>query len=584
MADTAEQHVSGLAVLVNGAELDPGYRDNMLEVRVRENLSVPATALIRINDPKATHVDNHPLQLGVSLEIKMGAANDPTTTTVFKGEVVSWEPDFTREGCTIAVRAYDRSHRLQRGTKVRTFQKMTADAIVKKICGEAGLNPGTVQGTQAQYEYYQQSGETDRDFIRTFERIYDYEFVVEDEKFHFRKAGQANGTPAELRYGDNLLSFRPRVTAAQQLESTEVRGWDPKAKREISGSGSSPELSSKPGMERGAALAVKASSNSMLVATRTVENADEAKALANAALRRRAEAFLEAQGECRGNPAVRAGKPVKISQVGSKFSGTYYVSSAQHVYRGKKGYQTMFEISGRSSRGLLDLVHPPAKSDWAANLVVGIVTNVNDPDDLGRVRVKFPSLPDQSGPAEGNWARIASVAAGNARGVLMLPHVDDEVVVAFENGDARRPIVLGAMFNGKDKPGADLLQEKKGSFAMVSTEKGFMHTADDFTIKSDKKMVLTIGSDVEEKVSGKQTSETSGDVKTKSSGSYTIEAGSSLKIKAATIEIEASGSLKLKGATVEIEGSGTATVKANGSLDLQSSGVASLKGSMVNIG
>jgi phage protein D/phage baseplate assembly protein gpV len=581
MAAEAAQHVAGLSLLVAGNEMDPGFRDNIVEVRVRDSLSLPASALIRINDPKAEHVDDHPLQLGKEVEIKMGGLADQATASVFKGEVVAMEPDFAKTGCTIAVRCYDVSHRLQRNTKVRTFQQVSADNMVNKVCQEAGLS-GSCESTNFVYKFFQQSGETDRDFIRRFERAYDFEFVIENGQYKFRKAGKANGSAVELRYGENLLSFRPRISAVQQVKDAEVRGWDPMAKREIVSSSSSPATSSSPAITR-AQVAGTFPAAKLLVADRTVESSSESDKMAAATLGRRAESFIEAEGTCMGNPAIRAGKQVKIASVGSKFSGTYYVSSTQHVYRGAKGYQTIFEIAGRSSRGLLDLVHPPPKRDWSASLVVGLVTNVNDPDNLGRVRVKFPTLPDQSGPAEGNWARIASVASGNARGLLMLPHVDDEVVVAFENGDTRRPIILGSMFNGKDKPGDELLQEKKGSFAMVSTEKGFMHTKDDFTIKSDKKMILTVQTDVEEKVGGKQTSETSGDVKTKTSASYTLEAGSSIKIKAPNVEIEASGSLKLKGATVDIEGSGPTSVKG-ATLDLQGQSMTNVKGAIINLG
>ncbi len=99
--------------------------------------------------------------------------------------------------------------------------------------------------------------------------------------------------------------------------------------------------------------------------------------------------------------------------------------------------------------------------------MVGIVTNNNDPDQMGRVRVKFPSLSDSE---ESAWARVASVSAGNARGLMMLPQPDEEVIVGFEHGDTRRPIVVGSLFNGKDKPGDDLVQSKDGSFAVASRQ------------------------------------------------------------------------------------------------------------------
>ena len=66
---------------------------------------------------------------------------------------------------------------------------------------------------------------------------------------------------------------------------------------------------------------------------------------------------------------------------------------------------------------------------------------------MGRVRVKFPALGDT---VESAWARVASPGAGKDRGMMFLPDVGDEVVVAFEHGDTRRPVVLGALYNAKD--------------------------------------------------------------------------------------------------------------------------------------
>jgi uncharacterized protein involved in type VI secretion and phage assembly len=82
-------------------------------------------------------------------------------------------------------------------------------------------------------------------------------------------------------------------------------------------------------------------------------------------------------------------------------------------------------------------------------VVVGIVTNVDDPDDLGRVKVKFPWLADDQ---ESYWARISNLLAGNGYGSWFLPAVGTEVLVAFEHGDIRFPYVLGMLWNGQDKP------------------------------------------------------------------------------------------------------------------------------------
>lgn len=90
-----------------------------------------------------------------------------------------------------------------------------------------------------------------------------------------------------------------------------------------------------------------------------------------------------------------------------------------------------------------------AKSGRYYAVAPAIVTDNKDPDKLGRVKVKFPWLPEESRFAAG-WARITTSASRSGRGFFWLPEVDDEVLVAFEHGDIRYPIVLGALWNGVD--------------------------------------------------------------------------------------------------------------------------------------
>src|SRR5437868_3604561 len=87
-----------------------------------------------------------------------------------------------------------------------------------------------------------------------------------------------------------------------------------------------------------------------------------------------------------------------------------------------------------------------------SGVVVGVVTNnQGDPDGLGRVKVKFPWLSNEE---ESFWARVAAPMAGKERGFYFLPEVEDEVLVAFEQGDVRFPYVVGSLWNGKDAPPA----------------------------------------------------------------------------------------------------------------------------------
>lgn len=94
-------------------------------------------------------------------------------------------------------------------------------------------------------------------------------------------------------------------------------------------------------------------------------------------------------------------------------------------------------------------------------VVVGIVVDNNDPEGQYRVKVKFPWIKESSSKYTDTpdkedflsaWARIATFMAGPKRGAFWLPEVDDEVLVAFEHGDVRRPFVIGSLWSPVDPP------------------------------------------------------------------------------------------------------------------------------------
>src|SRR5262245_14964429 len=77
-------------------------------------------------------------------------------------------------------------------------------------------------------------------------------------------------------------------------------------------------------------------------------------------------------------------------------------------------------------------------------VVVAIVRDNRDPSGLARIKVAFPR---DGRPEESYWARLATPMAGKDYGAFFLPEVDDEVIVAFERGDIRFPVVVGALWS-----------------------------------------------------------------------------------------------------------------------------------------
>ncbi|WP_153159584.1 phage baseplate assembly protein V [Zoogloea sp. 1C4] len=119
-----------------------------------------------------------------------------------------------------------------------------------------------------------------------------------------------------------------------------------------------------------------------------------------------------------------------------------------------------------------------------------LVTDVQDPDNQGRVQVKLPFVEESDGGSALAWARLATMMAGGDRGTWFIPEVDDEVLVAFTAGDPRRPVVIGALWNGVDAPPETM--DSANNVRSVTSRSGHKLTFDD-TAGAEKVELKTKG-------------------------------------------------------------------------------------------
>lgn len=208
---------------------------------------------------------------------------------------------------------------------------------------------------------------------------------------------------------------------------------------------------------------------------------------------------------------------------------------------------------------LLDLLEERETKSRIYGVVIGIVTNNKDSGELGRVRVKFPWLSNED---ESAWARLVSPMAGKERGMVFLPEIDDEVLVAFEYGDIDRPYIVGSLWNGNDKP-PYVNKDGKNNIRMIRSRSGheiiFDDTAGEEKIEiSDKMKKNVIIIDVK---NNKISLKSEKDIEISApNGKVTIEAkdieaklSASAKIEtSAGMDLIASGNMTIKGKTVNI--------------------------------
>jgi len=205
------------------------------------------------------------------------------------------------------------------------------------------------------------------------------------------------------------------------------------------------------------------------------------------------------------------------------------------------------------SNNLLDLLTPESSHGDGKifGVVMGIVTNNQDPEKMGRVRVKFPWLSDDH---ESWWARVATPMAGPSRGIYFLPEVDDEVLVGFEHGDVRFPYVLGSLWNGQDAPPGNN-DDGKNNIRLVHSRSGHLVRLDDTNGDEKIEIIDKTGSNsITIKSSDNSLTITcQGKMKLHATGGIEITSDADVKIQAnTTMDIESSANMTIKGAVVNI--------------------------------
>jgi uncharacterized protein involved in type VI secretion and phage assembly len=273
---------------------------------------------------------------------------------------------------------------------------------------------------------------------------------------------------------------------------------------------------------------------------------------------------------------------VTVKNVGTRFSGKYFVTSATHIYNAN-GYETRFSIAGRRPNTLSHLLESGNGHGAGRGLVQGVVTamvtNLNDPDDLGRVKVKYAWL----GEIESDWVRIAAPMGGAERGFFYLPEVNDEVLLAFEHGDVHRPYIVGVLWSNTDKPplpNAEATAGGKVNQRIIKSRSGHVIVLDDtdgteqiiIRDKTEKnEMVIdTASNSMTIKVDGDFAVEAKGKVTIKSTQAMTLESQAAADIKSAAnltvksqanLSLQATGMGDLKGNSVTVDGGPMATIK-----------------------
>lgn len=493
-----------LRIELGGAALEAGDAAALATVSVCQRLSLPAQCELVFHEPATLDGRESPLRPGLPLSLRI-PGTDPA---LFEGEVTAFEYFCeSAGGRSLRIRAYDLLHRLRKRQPVRLHVQMTAADLARELVADLGASvEATLDGPL--HDRIFQVGLSDLDLLDRTARRAGLYFALQDGEFRlFTLEGREESRT--LRWGETLLEARLEVNGDPACRSVATQGWDAARAEQRRGKATSAR-SGRDVSQEVSPDAVGASGDRTRVNVALGDDR-QADALAQADLDLAVAREVTLRGVAEGDPALRPGCRVELEGVPAGVQGRYILASVSHQIDPERGFVS--EIA--------TVPPPPLDEALATQTALGQITQVDDPEKLGRVRASLPAL----GELETGWIEVLVPGAGKAKGLVALPGVGDRVLLLLPGGDPSQAVVAGGLYGADAPPDTGVeggavrrftfatpggqklqlddagrllrLEDQTGSYLELSHERAILHSAVDLTLEAPGRALRIRGQTVD---------------------------------------------------------------------------------------
>jgi Rhs element Vgr protein len=510
---------------------------------------------------------------GKELEIQAGYHSDEET--IFKGIVTRQRIKVRQNGTSqLIVECSHNSVKMTHAPKSRYFYDKDESSVWEEILGEHDI-AHEVESTDFELHEILQFQATDWDFIVSRAELYGLFVITKKNKLEIKKPDFDQDPSETVSFGSTLLSLDAEMDATSQVTGVVSKTWD-FSKTETTEVAATSQNPITPGNIDRDTLS-KIFSEEPLTIRNSAKQSDELlQKWADSTLMRHELSKIRGRAQFQGIPQLEAGKVIELQGLGDRFNGKAFISGVRHEIASgnwfvhvqfglsKEAYASQYDISTRSAAGLLPAI---------SGLQTGVVSQIEgDPEGDDRIKVKLPVV-DQD--EQGVWARLATPGAGNNRGIVIRPEIDDEVIVGFVNDDPNHPVILGAL-NSSNLPAPIAVSDD-------NHKKGWVTRSEIKMVVNDDKKTINI-----EMPSGKKISvdDDAGEI------SFSDEHGNSIKMDSDGITMESakdlvmkagSGDIKMESMNLNSQAQSEIKLTSNATAELSSSGSTTIKGGVVQI-
>lgn len=334
-----------LVLKLDGSPLDSEAMSRIQDVSIARSIGEAAQLTMRLSawdsgSEALVWVDDAVFAPGTAVEVEMGYAG--RAVPLFHGEIVSLDLEASADArAVLTVTAYDVLHRLGRGRRSFPHRRKTYADIVRDIArthynlevdaeDDASLDP--------ERPIVHQENESDLSFVLGLARQIGYELFAEASKLVFRRSRLGDPPELTLDLARDLVRFSAHLAAASQLGGVDVIALYTDSKERIQASEDNADAADG---------AFRTDATREVILDDALTTQTQATARARAELARIRGEYLDATGAALGRPDLEAGMMIQIDNLGSRFSGSYYVTSVTHSLSSGSGLRTSFSLKGQ---------------------------------------------------------------------------------------------------------------------------------------------------------------------------------------------------------------------------------------------
>jgi phage baseplate assembly protein V len=433
-------------VEIEGVPLAAG----LSELHIQQRLGFPALCEVSFSSLS----DLTPL---IQINQKLRVAFEDSGEWLFNGEVTAVEYLYPAgRPPALRVRGYDRLHRLRKRQHVRAYSQISLERLLQELAGEDTKTE--LCGEDLSWGLLIQHQQTDLEFLaEQAAQAGMYPLACEENICLVPLSGLPGLADFPLVYGDNLFEAQIELNSTSGSDTVSVGGWkssDSSMYSARSGVDDDGEM-----IENPALVKMDEHHTGYSLINQSLESKRHAQALANAEKERHKAGCRVLRGRAAGSHKLQPGTPVRLIGLAEDLAQRYILTSVTHTFDRVHGY--VAELSSEP---------PPAPPRSRCDVITsGVVSRVDDPQQMGRVRARLPGYEVQ-GEIETDWMPVVCPGAGHGKGLVTLPDPGDRVLIILAREDPAHGIVLGGLFAPEHPPGNGIAHGRASSYTWTTRD------------------------------------------------------------------------------------------------------------------